>query len=216
MTKMKLQIAHQVPGRIRMKVPSAKDNPELLEQIKQTFSVIPGIEQVTVNPTTGSVVLHYDTEKHDEFHGHLHHHTGGHYKPPVNEIDSLATKIEQEAEYLAEHSHTAKVVVDRISSWSEGLGSYLDSLRWQLPRLAKLRSQRARSRRPVDLEVRHLARHARHEQRDDRHEGEDAEQACHGETPYWRFTERTAGGAPSIAETCAIAMVEFACSQTLQ
>jgi hypothetical protein len=112
MTKMKLQVAHQVPGRIRMKVPSAKDNPELLEQIKQTFSAIPGIEQVTVNPTTGSVVLHYDTEKHDEFHGHLHRHTGVHYKPPTNEIDSLANKIEQEAEYLAEHSHTAKVVVD--------------------------------------------------------------------------------------------------------
>lgn len=112
MTKMKLQIAHQVPGRIRMKVPSAKDNPELLEQIKQTFSAIPGIEQVTINPTTGSVVLHYDTERHDELHDHLHHHTGGHYKPPTNEIDALANKIEQEAEYLAEHSHTAKVVVD--------------------------------------------------------------------------------------------------------
>src|SRR6201994_4525740 len=110
-TKMKLQVAHQVPGRIRMKVPSAKDNPELLEQIRQTFSVIPGIDQVTVNPTTGSVVLHYDTDRHDEFHGHLHHHTGGHYKPPTNEIDSLANKIEQEAEYLAEHPHTAKVVL---------------------------------------------------------------------------------------------------------
>ncbi|MBV9461847.1 MAG: hypothetical protein JO141_30620 [Bradyrhizobium sp.] len=111
-TKMKLQVAHQVPGRIRMKVPAGKDNAELLEQIKQTFSVIPGIEQVTVNPTTGSVVLHYDTDKHDELHGHLHNHTGGHYKPPSNEIDSLANKIEEEAEYLAEHSHTAKVVVD--------------------------------------------------------------------------------------------------------
>src|SRR6201996_2257651 len=111
-TKMKLQVAHQVPGRIRMKVPAGKDNAELLDQIKQTFSVIPGIEQVTVNPTTGSVVLHYDTEKHDEFHGHLHHHTGHHFKPPGNEIDSLASKIEEEAEYLAEHSHTAKVVVD--------------------------------------------------------------------------------------------------------
>jgi cation transport ATPase len=112
MTKMKLQIAHQVPGRIRMKVPSVKTNPELAEQIRQTFAAIPGIEAVTVNPTTGSVVLQYDTERHDEFHGHLHHHTGGHYKPPTNEIDSLADKIEQEAEYLAEHSHTARVVVD--------------------------------------------------------------------------------------------------------
>jgi Heavy metal associated domain 2 len=112
MTKLKLQIAHQVPGRIRMKVPSIKTNPELAEQIKQTFSVIPGIEQVTINPTTGSIVLHYDQDRHDELHPHLHHHTGGHYKPPTNEIDALANKIEQEAEYLAEHSHTAKVVVD--------------------------------------------------------------------------------------------------------
>ncbi|WP_076864204.1 HMA2 domain-containing protein [Bradyrhizobium mercantei] len=121
MTKMKLQIAHQIPGRIRMKVPSAKENPELLEQIKQTFSVIPGIENVIVNPATGSVVLHYDTDRHDEFHGRLEHHTGGHYKPPANEIDALATKIEQEAEYLAEHSHTAKVIVDFFKDFDNGI-----------------------------------------------------------------------------------------------
>jgi hypothetical protein len=112
MTTMKVQIAHQVPGRIRLKVPKVKENPELIEQIQQMFAVIPGIENVTVNPTTGSVVLHYDTDRHDEFHGKLAHHTGGHEKPPTNEIDALANKIEQEAEYLAEHSHTARVVVD--------------------------------------------------------------------------------------------------------
>ncbi|MGY3485394.1 hypothetical protein ACVW1C_003277 [Bradyrhizobium sp. USDA 4011] len=121
MTKMKLQIAHQVPGRIRMKVPAAKENPELLEQIKQTFSVIPGIEEVIVNPATGSIVLHYDTDRHDEFHGRLQHHTGGHYKPPANEIEALATKIEQEAEYLAEHSHTARVVVDFFKEFDNGI-----------------------------------------------------------------------------------------------
>jgi Heavy metal associated domain 2 len=113
MTNLKLQIAHQVPGRIRMKIPSAKGNPELLEQMKQTFAVIPGIEQVTINPATGSLVLHYDTDRHDEFHGRLKHHTGGHYQPaPTNEIDALASKIQQEAEFLAENSHTARVVVD--------------------------------------------------------------------------------------------------------
>ncbi len=95
-----------------MKVGSAKANPELLEQIKETFLVIPGIEQVTVNPATGSVVLHYDVDRHDEFHGRLEHHTGGHYRPPTNEIDALADKITQEAEFLAEHSHAARVVVD--------------------------------------------------------------------------------------------------------
>ena len=69
MTKMNLQIAHQVPGRVRMKIPAGKGNPELLKQISEVFGVIPGIEEVIVNPTTGSVVLHYDADRHDEFHG---------------------------------------------------------------------------------------------------------------------------------------------------
>ena len=120
MTKVKLQIAHQVPGRIRMKIPSARGNPELLEQMKQTFAVIPGIEQVTVNPATGSVVLHYDIDHHDEFHGHLEqHHTGGHERAPTNEIDALASKIGQEAEFLAEHSHTARVIVDYFKHFDD-------------------------------------------------------------------------------------------------
>jgi hypothetical protein len=112
MTTLKVHVAHQIPGRVRLKVPSIRENPALIEQIQQTFSVIPGIEEVTVNPSTCSVVLYYDTDYHDEFHGRLEHHTGGHYTPPPNEIEALAGKIEQEAEYLAEHSHAAKVVVD--------------------------------------------------------------------------------------------------------
>ena len=113
MTNVKLHVAHQVPGRVRMKIPSAKGNPELLEEMKQTLSVIPGIEEVIINPATGSLVLHYDTDHHDAFHGHLVHHTDGqHQPPPTNEIDALASKIQQEAEFLAENSHAARVVVD--------------------------------------------------------------------------------------------------------
>ena len=37
-----------------MKFPAGKGNPELLKQISEVFGVIPGIEEVTVNPTTGS------------------------------------------------------------------------------------------------------------------------------------------------------------------
>lgn len=120
-TMANVQVAHQVPGRVRLKVPSVKDNPDLIEQIKQMFHAIPGIEEVTVNETTGSVVLHYDTDHHDAFHGHLERHTGGHEKPPTNEIDALASKIEQEAEYLAEHSHTARVIVDYFKHFDEGI-----------------------------------------------------------------------------------------------
>jgi len=121
MTTMKVKIAHQVPGRIRLKVPKAKDNPEMIEQIRQMFNVIPGVEEVTVNPVTGSVVVHYDTDLHHEFHGRLQHHTGGHTAPPSNEIDALASKIQQEAEYLAEHSLTARVVVDYCKDFDRGI-----------------------------------------------------------------------------------------------
>ena len=75
-TKMNLKIEHQVPGRVRMKIPAGKGNPDLLKQVSETFAVIPGIEHVTVNPTTGSVVLFYDVDRHDEFHGTFR----GHYQ----------------------------------------------------------------------------------------------------------------------------------------
>ena len=115
MTTVKFDVAHQVPGRVRMKFPDAKGNPELLQQIAQTFAAIPGIEGITVNPTTGSLVMEYDTDQHDEFHDHFHRHHGVHaasYRPPATEIDELARKIEDEAEFLAQHSESARAIVD--------------------------------------------------------------------------------------------------------
>ncbi len=41
---------------------------------------------------------------------------------------------------------TAKVVVERVAALSEDLGDYLDNARWQLPRLAKLRTLQDDSR----------------------------------------------------------------------
>ncbi len=115
MKNLKLKIAHQVPGRVRMKIPSAKGNPDLLRQVADVFGQIPGIERVAVNEATGSVVLHYDTERHNEFHGalsgHVHGPGGAPHAPPT-EIDALANKIEEEAQFLAEHSATARAVVD--------------------------------------------------------------------------------------------------------
>lgn len=115
MTKLKLHIAHQVPGRIRMKVPSAKGNPDLLRQISEPFCAIPGVEEVTVNPATGSVVVHYDADQHDDFHGHFQHHYGRALpedSPPKTELDELANKIEAEAEFLARNSQSARAIVD--------------------------------------------------------------------------------------------------------
>jgi Heavy metal associated domain 2 len=126
MTKMNLKIEHQVPGRVRMKIPAGKGNPDLLKQISDVFGVIPGIEEVVVNPTTGSVILHYDSDRHDEFHGaFLQHHASHNAAQDAvvsvphgadTEFDKLANTIEAEAEFLARHSHSARAVVDFVKT----------------------------------------------------------------------------------------------------
>jgi hypothetical protein len=117
MTKMNLKIEHQVPGRVRMKIPAGKGNPALLKQISEVFGVIPGIDQITVNPTTGSVVLHYDTDRHAS-HNATHGATNGAAQGLMHgadtELDKLTNSIEAEAEFLARHSHSARAVVDFV------------------------------------------------------------------------------------------------------
>ena len=127
MTKMNLKIEHQVPGRVRMKIPAGKGNAELLKQISDVFAVIPGIEEIVTNPTTGSVVLRYDADRHDEFHGSFRQHYdahGGNAQGATNgglhgadtELDKLTNSIAAEAEFLASHSHSARAVVDLVKS----------------------------------------------------------------------------------------------------
>ncbi len=99
-----------------MKVKEAKGNPELLQQIGDAFTAIPGIQRVTVNPLTGSIVLHYDPDDHREFEPRFKRHLCANHEPPPTEIDVLADKIACEAAYLAQHSHAAKAVVDFFAS----------------------------------------------------------------------------------------------------
>jgi len=113
--KLKLQIAHQSAGRVRMKIAAAKGDPELLQKIGETFGVIPGIEHVSVNPVTGSIVLHYDTQSrlvNDKLVRSLM--AQSHASMPGSEIDELARKIESEAEFLAQRSKIARILVDFI------------------------------------------------------------------------------------------------------
>jgi hypothetical protein len=126
MTKMNLKIEHQVPGRVRMKIPAGKGNPDLLKEISEVFAAIPGIEEITVNPLTGSVVLHYDADRHDEFHGSFRQHYEAHGAAHAvaeegmhgadTELDKFANSIEAEAEFLARHSHSARAVVDFVKT----------------------------------------------------------------------------------------------------
>ena len=115
-SKHKIKIAHATRGRIRFKVRHGKGNPEVLNPVADAFRGIPGIERVDINPVTGSVVLSYDPDREIEFAGQFERRRaaleGLSYRPPQTDIDKFADVVQQEAEFLAEHSAGARAFVD--------------------------------------------------------------------------------------------------------
>ena len=57
---------HQVPGRLRVKVPFLKHQPAKCESVIAALSGHRGIRQIKVNQLTGSVVVRYDDALIDE------------------------------------------------------------------------------------------------------------------------------------------------------
>jgi hypothetical protein len=115
--RRKAHIEHKVPGRIRMKVPSAKSDPAILEVYREIFSVVPGILKVKTRPETASIVIHYDPRLEQAFQHNFHSAAGEHlaFGPatrPDDEISHIAETIEREAEFLAQRSALAKHTVE--------------------------------------------------------------------------------------------------------
>lgn len=114
--KHKLKIVHKVPGRIRLKVPHGKSQPELLTLYQGIFSKVPGISSVKTKPESGSVIIHYDVQREAQFADQFGHICDQHRVAPAparpgDEIHALAAKIEAEAEFLAERSEFANNTV---------------------------------------------------------------------------------------------------------
>jgi hypothetical protein len=51
---------HQIPGRLRVKTPFIKGNPERACEAERLLEFIPGIKSVSANTITGSLVIRYD------------------------------------------------------------------------------------------------------------------------------------------------------------
>jgi hypothetical protein len=119
--KHRAKVAHHVPGRMRLKLDSAKGNDALLEDIRQNLATMPGIHEILINASTGSVTVHYSVEAHPELLASIDKHQDhfsvaqapapGHV-PPGTKIDDMTRMIEAEADFLADHSDTARVVVN--------------------------------------------------------------------------------------------------------
>jgi hypothetical protein len=129
------EVAHFTRGRLRLKLARGNKNPELLEQIKATISTLPGIEQIELRPASGSIVVIFDPDHEPDIAAFVHSAFGrasaataarsranggepahadhaGHAGPPPNKLSETTQEIEEEAEFLAEHSHVARVIVD--------------------------------------------------------------------------------------------------------
>ena len=137
------EVAHATRGRVRLKIPAAKPNPALLDQIKASFEGHPGIDAIEVKPATGSIVIYYDPEHHDDVAtlftsidrsaspstspiAPLTAAPGApeapvHRRPAPTKLDEEISQIADEAEFLAEHSHAARVIVDYIKTFDRQL-----------------------------------------------------------------------------------------------
>jgi hypothetical protein len=102
---------------LRLRVPSAKGNASALETIRKSLANVPGVKEVEVNESIGSVTIHYDARHHKDFHQHLAKETTSHdvlcvAPPSMQEMGNIDEMIEHETVFLAQHSHSAKVLVD--------------------------------------------------------------------------------------------------------
>ncbi len=53
---------HNVPGRLRIKLPGVKERPSKAEAVERLFADREGVAGICANPVTGSVVVRYDEE----------------------------------------------------------------------------------------------------------------------------------------------------------
>ncbi|MDQ2733557.1 MAG: heavy-metal-associated domain-containing protein [Pseudomonadota bacterium] len=135
-------VVHHVPGRIRFKVPSARNDPSALERIERALGQEPEVHRVQVNSMTGSVVVDYDpstsfprmmeqTSRATERDNLLKFET-----PESGDLDIALGFAQDEMQALAEHSHAAKNVVQLVQEVNSGVkrvtGNALD-LRVLLP-----------------------------------------------------------------------------------
>ena len=54
-----LEVKHSIPGRIRIQCKVLKDNPHGKQALLNTFSQIPGITEISINPYIGTILIKY-------------------------------------------------------------------------------------------------------------------------------------------------------------
>lgn len=60
------QILHRSPGRLRVRVPALREDPDLASRIVERLGDLPGVHAVQTNPVTASVLVLHEPEGFDE------------------------------------------------------------------------------------------------------------------------------------------------------
>src|SRR5215471_9143192 len=55
-----IQIAHYLPGRVRVRLPRLKGNASLAGEVERTLAALQGVSHVETSTTTGSVLVLYE------------------------------------------------------------------------------------------------------------------------------------------------------------
>jgi hypothetical protein len=63
---MSLRVIHHLPGRFRVQAPELQDNPATLDRIERDMSALAGIRTASGNRVTGTVLVEYDPQSHEE------------------------------------------------------------------------------------------------------------------------------------------------------
>jgi hypothetical protein len=53
---------HDVPGRLRVKIPLLKGNPSKADEVQRLLTGVGGVRNTSFNPLTGSLIVVYDPE----------------------------------------------------------------------------------------------------------------------------------------------------------
>ena len=106
-------LAHHIAGRLRLRIPAAKGNPDLLRSIKESLERMPGVHRVKTNVKLGSVVLQYDPAAFTDFVRTITEHAAQHdlftvaaedTTPCVSETDQSLKRLLSEVNRTVHHA----------------------------------------------------------------------------------------------------------------
>jgi len=65
-SKHHAQLAHHIPGRLRVRLPRGNRRSHIMERLKEDLLTQPGIHAVDVNPAAGSVTVSYNPQQYSD------------------------------------------------------------------------------------------------------------------------------------------------------